>query len=604
MLSPDDRSLLADLLMPPPGYRLEHALATTFTLDLTALLTVPLGFAGADLVANTNHLAVLQAVREYADRVDVFAQRGMLKVPDKPNSLLAFIEQMIHPVGVPRPGALFHPKVWVLRFSSVAHSDDEGQRFRLVCGSRNLTFDRSWDAAIILDGEERNRRYAVNNPLCSFLRSLPERAAGLGPQRRTRLDETVRRLNNVEWEMPDGVADVSDWLTFHVFGQSASPQPDTSGKRTLVISPFLNGEGLRKFEECNELHVISRGEQFDSLDEGDRHWLSDPKPSLFTLDDDASIRDLEDEESGVRWELTGLHAKIYAFDRGHYTHVMIGSANATDAGWSGNDEFMVEIVGKRRVYGIDTLIGDGSPLRKILIEHAFGQRAEMDPEDDLRRMLENKIRDLAAIEFVGILDGNDADGWTQTVRTSEVLNVSIPDVELTLSLVTRPTERRQLPLGRAVDERWQLLGLNEATPFVVIELKSAQVKASSVLLAKIQGAPTDRVDRVLAQQFSNPESFLQFVALLLALATGDGSVDPEVLLGGDSGFLGSWAPGRSGLLEGLLRAISRSPRSIDDVAKLVLGLQATEEGRKSLPEGWDELWASVMDARTRLGMPA
>lgn len=46
MLSPDDRTLLVDLLTPPEGFTLHHAIATTFTLHLTALLPVPLGFAG------------------------------------------------------------------------------------------------------------------------------------------------------------------------------------------------------------------------------------------------------------------------------------------------------------------------------------------------------------------------------------------------------------------------------------------------------------------------------------------------------------------------------------------------------------------------------
>ena len=63
MLQPDDRKLLAELLEAPDGYRLEHAIATTFTLDLTALLTVPLGFSGTDLMIGTNKLALLQSLR-------------------------------------------------------------------------------------------------------------------------------------------------------------------------------------------------------------------------------------------------------------------------------------------------------------------------------------------------------------------------------------------------------------------------------------------------------------------------------------------------------------------------------------------------------------
>ena len=38
MLAPDDRSVLLDLLRPPPGSSLDVAVATTFTLDLEAAL--------------------------------------------------------------------------------------------------------------------------------------------------------------------------------------------------------------------------------------------------------------------------------------------------------------------------------------------------------------------------------------------------------------------------------------------------------------------------------------------------------------------------------------------------------------------------------------
>ena len=159
MLQPENRTLLTTLLRAPEGYRLEHAIATTFTLDLSALLTIPLGFAGADLNESANKLAVMQSVQQYASKLDVFVQRGMVKVPHKPNALLAFLEPIVHPVAPPSRGHLFHPKIWVLRYSHVENPSEYQNRFRLICGSRNLTFDRSWDAAIVLDGEEIGRAH-------------------------------------------------------------------------------------------------------------------------------------------------------------------------------------------------------------------------------------------------------------------------------------------------------------------------------------------------------------------------------------------------------------------------------------------------------------
>ena len=62
----------------------------------------------------------------------------------------------------------------------------------------------------------------------------------------------------------------------------------------------------------------------------------------------------------------------------------------------------------------------------------------------------------------------------------------------------------------------------------------------------------------------------------------------------------AWLMESAGLLESLLNALARSPKSIDDAARLVERLGSTEEGKAVLPEGWDSLWSAVLEARTRL----
>src|SRR4051794_19921389 len=105
MLSPEDRTLLVDLLAPPEGgFRLERAVGTTFTLHLTALMPVPLGLAGADLSSSTDPLSLLQAIRNYSNRIDIFCQAGNVAVPAQRNDLLAFLEPMVHQVKAPAPG--------------------------------------------------------------------------------------------------------------------------------------------------------------------------------------------------------------------------------------------------------------------------------------------------------------------------------------------------------------------------------------------------------------------------------------------------------------------------------------------------------------------
>ena len=122
MLAPDDRRTLLEALRPPPGYRLDRAIGTTYSLDLQALLLAPLAFTlfgwqdeagrpGAD------PLALLEAVRSHA-RSDPHL------LPGRPNR-----HPPPQPASAELPGAfglrstarrigagVFHPKVWALRF--------------------------------------------------------------------------------------------------------------------------------------------------------------------------------------------------------------------------------------------------------------------------------------------------------------------------------------------------------------------------------------------------------------------------------------------------------------------------------------------------------
>ena len=158
MLEPGRRRLFLDTLRPPEGYVLDRAVGTTFTLDLMTLLAVPLAFTFSDVQDRdgqipTEPLSLLESARRYADRIVVFCQGGQTGVPRARQPALAFIEQSVIAGFPPRRGqfrGVFHPKVWVLRYAARGDTADEPIRYRLVCQSRNLTFDASWDASLVL----------------------------------------------------------------------------------------------------------------------------------------------------------------------------------------------------------------------------------------------------------------------------------------------------------------------------------------------------------------------------------------------------------------------------------------------------------------------
>ena len=125
MLSPQARTVAMELLRPPPGLRLDLAVLTTYTLDLEALLALPLAaMAHADGGVEKlleDPLLLLQALREAGDRIHVFVDETGIAVPRRERELYATLEESVHPVRAPG-GGVFHPKVWLARISHQAAS--------------------------------------------------------------------------------------------------------------------------------------------------------------------------------------------------------------------------------------------------------------------------------------------------------------------------------------------------------------------------------------------------------------------------------------------------------------------------------------------------
>src|SRR4051794_15799420 len=97
MLHPFERRQLFELLRPPPGYALDCAVGTTFSLDLLALLTAPLAFTRFEWNEDSgpgavDRMALLETIRRYAARIHLFCQAGRIALPKEGNQLLIYLE--------------------------------------------------------------------------------------------------------------------------------------------------------------------------------------------------------------------------------------------------------------------------------------------------------------------------------------------------------------------------------------------------------------------------------------------------------------------------------------------------------------------------------
>ncbi|HRJ72111.1 MAG TPA: hypothetical protein PLS03_07785, partial [Terrimicrobiaceae bacterium] len=148
----------------------------------------------------------MEALRRYGDRMTIFCQVGQIRIPEgKYQPILTYLESSICQVIPRQKNGIFHPKVWVLKFTS----DEEATQYRVLCLSRNLTFDRCWDSAVVLDGELKERQNFIrkNNPLADFVEELASLSKSVSSDRRKQIRDMAQDLRKVAFDLPEGFHD-------------------------------------------------------------------------------------------------------------------------------------------------------------------------------------------------------------------------------------------------------------------------------------------------------------------------------------------------------------------------------------------------------------
>ncbi len=392
MLQPANRLTLIDAMRPPAGFRLESAMAVTFTLNLRALLAVPaaLSFTGAALGSPDREdppdepgsegdesrgstdvdpsrgrerlepVELIHALRSHADKLTVFSQAGEIALPAS-QKIFAFLERSVVAVTAPRHG-IVHPKVWVIRYEPAPQSGRtaEGRagahRLRVLVSSRNLGFDDSWDTLVRLD-ESAGTAGARLEPVGSLFEGLLETAVSeVSLDRRQRVGSLSEALRTAVFALPEGV----DELHAHVLGLSdarrpAPPPLPTEAQRSLIISPFVSDAFFSQIQPSRIDELVSRQESLDSLKSDSLSGVT----KAYTFDD-RGVREVEDQEDRLSpldpgRPLVGLHAKVFAFEDGDRARLFLGSANATGPAFANNVEILLELIGSKAVLGIDRL---------------------------------------------------------------------------------------------------------------------------------------------------------------------------------------------------------------------------------------------------------
>lgn len=300
MLKPDERAPLLELLRPPLGYQLDQAVGTSFSLDLLAAITVPLAFALFDWEnkegkVGADPLALLEALRRYGDRLTIFSHSGQIQLPTKYPPLVPWLEESICSVVPKDPKGVFHPKVWALRFTKPNATRDDKVLYRVLCMSRNLTFDRSWDTVVALDGEltDRERAFADNRPLSEFFAELARLKSQrpLSAARRAAIAKIADELLRVKFDLPDGFETCRFWGSG--LGGLSARKCFEGAKQALIVSPFVSDSIIQALTDDNiPVYLVSRTEELQKLNPATLHGCQ----KVYTLSADAVPENPDEQE--------------------------------------------------------------------------------------------------------------------------------------------------------------------------------------------------------------------------------------------------------------------------------------------------------------------
>lgn len=619
MLAPQSRRYLYDILRPDPGYEFDCAVGTTFTLDLMTLLTTPLAFAVFGWLADESPqnalgspVALLESLRRYARRMSIFCQAGQIKVSPH-HQLFAFIEETVVEVMPPNPQGAFHPKIWVLRYKATSAGNPQ-VHYRVLCLSRNLTFDRSWDTALVLEGGlgDGNARIDRNTPLSDFVSALTDltiHPAKADVVERCRL--LADELQFVDFNLPEGFTDL-EFLPLGVPYGNSWPFPPVLD-RLCVVSPFLEGRTLERLSAVAEdVELISRADELARIPEAVRGRFTD----TYVLNDAEAISgdgtqpkdDVGEESEPPNTELHGLHAKLYIGESGPDVHIWTGSANATSAAFSRNVEFLIRLDSQVEAHGIDRFLGANSEeagLIDLLEPFALGNIEEADQN---QRMMEKVLRlvrrNLAKTRLVGHVSGDDHDSrYTVELTFASEITVPAHTVATCRPLTLRPDDEIHVPshIGDDTTLRFPNVSFEALTPFfvfrLVAELEDELREESFVLRAHLEGMPENRLNRLLGVVLSNREQVLRLIMLLLADDDSLSSLWSVLTVGGENHTESQRKASPFPLFETMVRSLSSDPTRLDTVADLITELRRIPETQALLPKRLEEIWDPIWQVR-------
>lgn len=513
----EDRLNYGQLLLPPVGFTLVRAVGTIYSLDLETLMSVciVLGIQeSTDSSLTKNPFAILKSLQGLSEKLLIFCEAGQIAqmAPEK-SPLMLMLDKMIVPVklksikGKDIPS--FHPKTWTLQYEDA----NGNQHFRFIVLSRNLTFDRSWDVAVSLDGKMTGGRHRSSYPIVDFLEYLKYNAlegVSLKTEKRRILNALIQDLPFVKFSLED-----KRFLDFEIIPLGIGtvdidkdPLMTNSFHDMFIMSPFVSSGVLQSFDnrkilKINNRHLITRTTELHKI----AGKLNNFK--VFTIKD-AVVEGEEivsdNETSNVQQQ--DIHAKIYLMTKDSSSTLYLGSMNASDNGLHRNIEMLLKLSAYRYYLNIEQIEADlfgpdekWNPFEEIDLNDVDSKEPEQNEKDALERMIKMicRLRAKAVVEQTG-------DSYKITI-TIACPREGFPDAEI----APARTVRTQPLAEKMVFEDLSAL---ELTELYRITAKGKTENITRMILIPTE-MPLNRDDMVVRSILKDKRAFVDYLAFIL-----------------------------------------------------------------------------------------
>ena len=539
----NDRLSYGELLRPDVGYTLDFAVGTTYSLDLEALLGVPVSLGlleDADAEHMRSPLYVLEAIRTSSDKIAIFCNAGGIKLPDKIQSVYSLLEESVFQVKLSK-NSNFHPKLWVLKYSNEAGKS----YFKLLVLSRNLTFDSSIDLCVAMRGEVKHARRLKNKSLADMLTFVGQYAKMAKQQQILSLAEDVMRVAAFEVEHP-----FEDYKFFPM-GIPGHPGNETKlfeQKYDLfAVSPFLSDDVVQQLtQNASQKILITRKS-------------SVTKRTMEAFDHVFITKDiLSDNEFGIKQD---IHAKLYFTTTRDGNYLYIGSANASHNAFYRNVECLLRLQYKPNCIGMKTFTQDFLPSENCPYEE-LTYIPEIPPADPNQKLIDEALREAVyALKRADVLSNGAAYS----------IQINAKELKTAESVLIAPLQRQDLMTTLRPETVFDGLLLKEISEFFILRVQSQTL----VVKVDTRGIPKDRDQAIYRGIIDSKTKFMTYLSFVLSedpasFAAETDLLDDVLLCGNDRDGADA---ATAAIYEKMLRVFHQNPNRLKGIADMIRRLE-------------------------------